>query len=70
MGFVGDNNIVKVITIVHTNKPAPNKAPMLYATPSAESDATMAVITSPAPFARARRVTPARASESPSHFWI
>ena len=63
----GDPKIVNVITIVHTNNPAPNKAPTLYATPSADPDATIAVTTSPAPFAKANKVTPANASENPNH---
>ena len=46
---------------------APNKAPTLYATPSADPDATIAVTTSPAPFAKANKVTPANASENPNH---
>lgn len=62
MGLTGEARMVNVMTIVQTNSPAPNRAPMLYATPSAPPDATMAVTTSPAPLARAMRVTPARAS--------
>lgn len=52
------------ITIEHTKNPAPYKAPILYDTPSAVPEATIAVITSPAPFAKANKVTAANASES------
>ena len=54
--------MVRAITRVSTKKPAPYKAPTLYDTPSFDPEATIAVTTSPAPFANARRVTPASAS--------
>jgi len=44
-------------------RPAPYKAPMLYEIPSDVPEATNAVITSPAPFATANKVTAANASE-------
>ena len=60
--------MVKAITTVTTNSPAPNKDPMLQDIPSSESEATIAVITSPAPLEKANSVTPARASESRKYF--
>ena len=51
-------------TNVITNNPAPYRAPILYDIPSFESDATIAVNTSPAPLAKASKVTPAKDSLS------
>ena len=48
------------------NSPAPYNDPMLYDIPVEVPEATIAVITSPAPFAIASKVTPARASENSS----
>jgi len=59
--------IVKQITIEHTKKPAQYSAPTLYETPPSEPDATIAVITSPAPLAKASNVTAAKASDNPRY---
>ena len=46
------------------NSPAPYKAPMLYDIPPSDPDATIAVITSPAPLANASKVTAANDSDN------
>lgn len=51
--------MVKAITIEQTKNPAPYKDPMLYETPPADEPATSAVMTSPAPLAKATNVTAA-----------
>jgi hypothetical protein len=48
---------VTPITIVATKSPAPYNDPILKLTPSKLSEATIAVITSPAPLAKANNVT-------------
>ena len=46
------------------NSPAPYKAPILYDIPPSDPDATIAVITSPAPLANASKVTAANDSDN------
>lgn len=48
MILLGDDNIVRHITIEHTKNPAPYNAPILYDIPPSEEEDTIAVITSPA----------------------
>ncbi len=52
------------MTIEHTKNPAPYRDPTLQATPPSAPEATIAVITSPAPLARAKSVTAPKASEN------
>ena len=68
IGFL-DARIIKAPTTHDTKSPAPSSALIARYTPSSPSlplEATIAAITSLAPFANARNVAPANDSEIPS----
>jgi len=67
---LGEFQILTETTTEQQKRPAPNKDPTLYSIAPSVPDATKAVMTSPAPLARAIKVTAAKGSESFNHSLI